>query len=68
MSLERFLKVVDGNVLCVNIHGNLVRSYYKKGDAVRADWYSEKEETTQIQLSSGKIVIINKNASIVRVI
>jgi hypothetical protein len=42
MSLERFLKVVNGNVQLVNIQGNLVRTYYKKGDATRADWYSKE--------------------------
>ena len=68
MSLERFLKVVNGNVLLVNIQGNLVRTYYKKGDATRVDWFSEKEETALVQLSTGKSVIINKNGGIVRTI
>ena len=68
MSLERFLKVVNGNVLLVNIQGNLVRTYYKKGDATRVDWFSEKEETVLVQLSTGKSVIINKNGSVVRTI
>jgi hypothetical protein len=68
MSLERFLKVVNGNVLLVNIQGNLVRTYYKKGDVTRADWYSQKDESCLIQLSSGKSVIINKNGGVVRTI
>jgi hypothetical protein len=68
MSLERFLKVVSGNVLLVNIQGNLVRTYYNKGDVTRVDWYLEKEESVIIQLSSGKSVIINKNASVIRTI
>jgi len=68
MSLERFLKVVGGNVLLVNIQGNLVRTYYKKGDATRADWYSKEQESVIIQLSSGKNVIINKNGGVVRTI
>jgi len=68
MSLERFLKVVNGNVVLVNIQGNLVRTYYKKGDASRVDWYSEKEESVLIQLSSGKSIILNKNGGVVRTI
>jgi len=68
MSLERFLKVVNGNVLLVNIQGNLVRTYYKRGDATRVDWYSVKEESVQIQLNNGKIVIVNKNGGVVRTI
>jgi len=68
MSLERFLKVVNGNVLLVNIQGNLVRTYYKKGDATRVDWYSQKDESCLIQLASGKSVILNKNGGVVRTI
>lgn len=68
MSTERFLKVVNGNVVLVNIQGNLIRAYYRKGDANRVDWYDQKAESVQIQLTSGKIVIINKNGGIVRTI
>jgi len=68
MSLERFLKVVNGSVLLVNIQGNLVRTYYKKGDATRVDWYSKEQESVIIQLSSGKNVIISKYGNLVRTI
>ena len=68
MTTDRFLKIVDGKVVLVNIFGNKIRTYYTKGDGVRVDWYSEKDESVQIQLKSGKIVIINKNGGTVRTI
>ena len=68
MNLMRFLKVVNGNVVLVTDQGNKVRTYYSKGDATRVDWFSEKEETVIVQLSSGKSVIINKNGGVVRTI
>ena len=66
MSLERFLKIVDGTAVLVNIYGNKVRTYYTKGDAIRVDWYNQKDETVLVQLSSGKSLIMNKNGGIVR--
>jgi hypothetical protein len=66
--MERFLKIVTGNVKCVNREGNLVRSYWTKGGCIRVDWYSEKEETVQLQLSNGKLVIVNKNGSVIKTI
>lgn len=68
MNLVRFLKVVGGNVVLVTDQGNKVRTYYSKGDATRVDWFSEKEESVIVQLSSGKSVIINKNGGVVRTI
>lgn len=68
MNLVRFLKVVNGNVVLVTDQGNKIRTYYSKGDATRVDWFSEKDETVLIQLSSGKSVIVNKNGSVVRTI
>jgi len=66
MSLERFLKIVDGKAVLLNVFGNKVRTYYIKGDAVRVDWYNQKDETVLVQLSSGKSLIMNKNGGIVR--
>ena len=68
MSLERILKIVDGKAVLVNIYGNKVRTYYTKGDAIRVDWYNQKDETVLVQLSSGKSVIMNKNGGVVRTI
>jgi len=67
MSLERFLKVVDGKAVLVNIYGNKIRTYYYK-NVIRVDWHSEKEESVLIQLSSGKSIIVNRNGNLVRTI
>ena len=67
MSLEKFLKIDNGKVVLVNIYGNKIRTYYTKGDALRADWYSEKDETVIIQLL-GRSIIVNKNGGVVRTI
>lgn len=67
MSQERFLKVVDGNAILVNIYGNKIRTYYSK-NVIRVDWYSEKEESVLIQLFTGKRVIISKYGNLVRTI
>ena len=68
MSLKRFLKIMDGKAVLVNIYGNKIRTYYTKGDAIRVDWYNQKEESVQVQLSNGKILILNKNGGVVRTI
>ena len=68
MSLERFLKIVDGKAVLVNVYGNKIRTYYSKGDAIRVDWFDQKQESVQVQLSNGKILILNKNGGIVRTI
>jgi len=66
--MERFLKIINEYVVLVNIYRNKIRTYYTKDDGVRVDWYSEKEESVQIQLKSGKILVINKNGGVVRTI
>ena len=67
MSQERFLKVIDGKAVLVNIYGNKIRIYYSK-NVIRVDWFSEKEESVLIQLSTGKSVIISKYGNLVRTI
>ena len=62
-----FLKVVDGKAVLVNIYGNKIRTYYSK-NVIRVDWYSEKEESVLIQLSSEKSIIVNRNGGVVRTI
>ena len=68
MSLEGLLKIVNGKAVLVNVYGNKIRTYYNKGDAIFVDWYREKEESIQVQLSGGKILLKNKNGGIVRTI
>jgi len=67
MSMEKFLKVIDGKAVLVNIYGNKIRTYYSK-NVIRVDWYSEKEESVLIQLSSEKSIIVNRNGGVVRTI
>jgi hypothetical protein len=65
--MEKFLKVIDGKAVLVNIYGNKIRTYYSK-NVIRVDWYSEKEESVLIQLSSEKSIIVNRNGGVVRTI
>lgn len=53
------LKLINGNVYEYNTSGQKTRTFYTKGDATRADWM--ENESVQVQLSGGKIVIINRN-------
>jgi hypothetical protein len=64
--MEGILKIVKGNVELYNINAQRVRIYYSKGDAVRADWYNQKEGSIQVQLADGKVLIINRNCQIIR--
>jgi len=66
--MEKFLKLLNGNVELVNIQRNHVRTYWNKGDCIRVDWYKKEEESVQLQLSTGKVVIVNKNGNVVRTI
>ena len=45
-----------------------IRTYYNKGDVVRADWYEEDKKSVQVQLKSGKVLIINGNCQVVKTI
>jgi hypothetical protein len=63
---NRFLKIEKGNVKLVTDQRNTVRTYWNKGNCTRVDWYSEEEESVQLQLSSGKVVVVNKNGGVIR--
>ena len=63
---EGFLRIKDGNVQMVTTNSNVIRTYWTKGNCIRGDWYKRDEESVQIQLSTGKIVLVNKNGSIIR--
>lgn len=63
---ERFLKISNGNVQLVTTNSNVIRTYWTKGNCFRVDWYKREEESVQIHLSIGKIVLVNKNGSIIR--
>ena len=66
--MKGFLKVVKGKVELYNISAQKIKNYYLKGDAVRADWYDEKNESVQVHLSNGKLLIINRSCQIIRTI
>jgi hypothetical protein len=63
---ERFLRIKNGNVHLVTTNGNVIRTYWTKGNCIRADWYKFTEESVQLQLSTGMIVLVNKNGGIIR--
>lgn len=68
MASKKYLKVNKGNVELYNINSQKIRTYYTKGDAVRADWEDEVKESVQVQLKNGKIVLINVNCQVYRTI
>jgi len=66
--MKGLLKVVKGKVELYNMSAQRVRTYYTKGDAVRADWFEEEKESVLVHLSSGKVVIINRSCQVVKTI
>ena len=66
--MKGFLKVVKGKVELFSISGCKTRTYYIKGDAVRADFYDEKAESVLVHLSNGKLLIVSKSGSVIRTI
>jgi hypothetical protein len=64
-----FLQVKNGNVNAINEAGNVGMSYYKGGDATRADWASMYGEGyVEILLENGTILILNRGGNQYRVI
>ena len=68
MATKKFLKVENGNVKSVTVGGIVQRTYYSKGDAVRADWYDEVKESVEVQTKGGKILLISGGGTIIRTI
>ena len=66
--MKGILKVVKGKVELYNMSAQRVKTYYTKGDAVRADWFEEEKESVLVHLSSGKVVIINRSCQVVKTI
>jgi len=48
--MKGILKVVKGNVELYNMSAQKVRTYYKKGDAVGADWFEEEKQSILVHL------------------
>ena len=65
---EGFLRIKDGNVQLVTTNSNVIRTYWTKGNCIRVDWYKREGQSVQIHLSTGKLVLVNKNGSIIRTI
>lgn len=63
-----FLRIVTGEVELINGCGQRVKTYYSgaEGNAVRADWYSEKNQIIQVQLENGRILLINSGCQVIR--
>jgi len=59
------LRIKNGNVESVNSQGQKVKTYYRKGDATRADWYDEKG-SLQVQIENGDVLIINRGCQILK--
>jgi hypothetical protein len=66
--MKGILKVAKGKVELYNMSAQRVKTYYAKGDAVRADWFEEDKESVLVHLSSGKVVIINRSCQVVKTI
>lgn len=65
---KNILRIKNGNTELMNIAGQRIRTFYNKGDAERVDWYEEDKESVQVQLKSGKVLIINRNCQVVKTI
>ena len=61
---KNILRIKNGNAELMNSSAQRIRTFYNKGDAERVDWYSEDKESVQVQLKSGKVLIINRNCVI----
>jgi hypothetical protein len=65
---KKYLKLINGNVELHNINGQRLRLFYSKGDATRCDWEDEAKECVQVQIKSGKILLINNSCQVYRTI
>ena len=65
---KNILRIKNGNAELMNNSGQRIRIFYNNGDAERVDWYEEDKESVQVQLKSGKVLIINRNCQVVRTI
>ena len=65
---KNILRIKNGNVELMNGSGQRIRLYYWKDDAERADWYEEDKGSVQVQLRSGKVLIINSSCQVIRTI
>ena len=62
------LRIKNGRAELMSITSQRIRTYYNKGDAERVDWYDEDKKSVQVQLKSGKVLIINGNCQVIKTI
>jgi len=60
------LRIKSGNIELMNSQGQKLKTYYRKGDATRADWYDEEKGSVSVQLENGDVLIINRGCQIVK--
>jgi hypothetical protein len=65
MGSKEILLIKDGNVVGHHAQSGLFsRTFYRKGDAVRADWYDTK--SIQIHLKNGSVVLYSIQGTFLR--
>ena len=62
------LRVKQGQVELINGQGQKTKTYYRKGDAVRADWYEQDKGSVSVILENGTALVINRGCQIVKTI
>lgn len=58
------LRLIGGTVVLYNLSGQRIRTYYPGTDATRADWFDVENESVQVQLKDGRMVLVNKSCQI----
>ena len=66
--METILKLNKGNVELYNGSAQRIKTFYTKGDATRVDWYDKEKGSIQVQLASGRVLIINSSCQVIRTI
>ena len=64
---KSILRIKNGNVELMNMSAQRIKTYYSKGDAVRADWFEEDKGSLQVHLKNGKVLIINSSCQVIRI-
>ena len=63
---KAILRLKNGQVELINGQGQKTKTYYRKGDATRVDWYDATNESVSVQLENGDVLIINSSCQIVK--
>lgn len=60
------LRIKDGNAILYNLSNQINKVYYNGGKATRVDWFDESNESVQIQLNNGDVIIVNRACQIIK--